>query len=65
MSSAIIGATSVAQLEENLKAADLVLDDRTAKEAERAIAGVAPKAATRASAPKRAATGRKAARRGR
>jgi aryl-alcohol dehydrogenase-like predicted oxidoreductase len=42
VSSAIIGATSVAQLEENLEAAKIQLDEKTWKEAERAIAGEKP-----------------------
>lgn len=45
VSSAIIGATSVTQLEENLAAAAIQLDEKTWKEAERAIAGAPAKKA--------------------
>lgn len=60
VSSAIIGATTVAQLEENVTAVDLELTDAQAKGAEAAIAGRAParSARPRAAAKPRARTKR-------
>jgi aryl-alcohol dehydrogenase-like predicted oxidoreductase len=56
VSSAIIGATSVEQLEENLKAGELKLSEAEWKEVEGAIAGTPARAAKAAKAAKRAGT---------
>ena len=48
VSSAIIGATSVTQLEENLKASEVTLDDAAWREVERVVAGTPGKARKRA-----------------
>ena len=50
VSSVILGASSVAQIEENLKAAEVSLSDAEWKEVERAIAGTPAKATRRAPA---------------
>jgi len=60
VSAAIIGATTPAQLEENLVAADVRFDDGEWKSIEAAIAGRAP-AAPRPRATRKAAPARKAA----
>lgn len=60
VSSAIIGATSVEQLDENIGACDLALSKAQWREVEAAIAG--PRPSVRRSAPKKAAPARRRAR---